>query len=103
MLTFSGNCYRGICSDFSESSLFVFPHKLILKTCGTTTLLAGISPILELAQKAGFPYGEVYRVFYSRKSFMFPDRQRSPHGSWGEEVQRLNSYFGNICIVNSSL
>jgi hypothetical protein len=30
---------------------------------------------------------------------MFPDRQRSPHGSWGEEVQRLNSYFGNVFIV----
>lgn len=26
---------------------------------------------------------------------MFPERQRSPHGSWGEEVQRLNSYFDN--------
>jgi S-adenosylmethionine decarboxylase len=78
----------------SESSLFIFPHKLILKTCGTTTLLAGISPILNLAHKAGFSYGEVYRVFYSRKSFMFPKRQRSPHGSWGEEVHRLNSYFG---------
>jgi len=25
---------------------------------------------------------------------MFPQRQRSPHGSWAEEVQRLNSYFG---------
>lgn len=80
----------------SESSLFVFPHKLILKTCGTTTLLAGISPILELAHKAGFTYGDVYRVFYSRKSFMFPNRQRSPHGSWGEEVQRLNTYFGTV-------
>ena len=78
----------------SESSLFVFPHKLILKTCGTTTLLAGIPPILKLAHKAGFHFGDVYRVFYSRKSFMFPERQRSPHGSWGEEVHRLNSYFG---------
>jgi S-adenosylmethionine decarboxylase len=97
MLTFLGNYPRSIGFNCSESSLFVFPHKLILKTCGTTTLLAGIPPIFELAQKAGFPYGEVYRVFYSRKSFMFPERQRSPHGSWGEEVQRLNSYFGKIC------
>jgi S-adenosylmethionine decarboxylase len=97
MLTFLGNYPGSIGLTCSESSLFVFPHKLILKTCGTTTLLAGIPPILELAQKAGFPYGEIYRVFYSRKSFMFPERQRSPHGSWGEEVQRLNSYFGKIC------
>lgn len=27
---------------------------------------------------------------------MFPERQRSPHGSWGEEVDRLNSYFGKF-------
>ena len=79
----------------SESSLFIFPLKLILKTCGTTTLLAGIPPIFKLAAKAGFSFGDVYRVFYSRKSFMFPERQRSPHGSWAEEVHRLNSYFGN--------
>ena len=87
---------------FSESSLFVFPHKLILKTCGTTTLLTGIPPILELAQKAGFAYGDVYRVFYSRKSFMFPERQRSPHGSWGEEVHRLNSFFGTSILMSLS-
>lgn len=95
MLISSGTpCFHWTIVDGSESSLFVFPHKLILKTCGTTTLLAGISPILELAHKAGFPYGDVHRVFYSRKSFMFPERQRSPHGSWAEEVHRLNSYFG---------
>jgi S-adenosylmethionine decarboxylase len=84
----------------SESSLFIFPHKLILKTCGTTTLLTGIPPILALAHEAGFQYGDVHRVFYSRKSFMFPERQRSPHGSWGEEVQRLNSYFGSCPKVS---
>jgi len=85
--------FGGVDVNCSESSLFVFPHKLILKTCGTTMLLEGIPPILELAHKAGFAYHDVYRVFYSRKSFMFPDRQRSPHGSWGEEVHRLNSFF----------
>jgi S-adenosylmethionine decarboxylase len=77
----------------SESSLFVFPHKLILKTCGTTALLEGIPPILELAHKAGFPFRAVYRLFYSRKSFTFPERQPSPHGSWGEEVRCLDSFF----------
>ena len=69
----------------SESSMFVWPHKLILKTCGTTTLLSGLPRILEIAALfAGFPKSAApsggvgiaaapYRVFYSRKNFLFPD------------------------------
>ncbi|KAF2321408.1 hypothetical protein GH714_041000 [Hevea brasiliensis] len=33
----------------SESSLFVYPYKIIIKTCGTTKLLLAIPPILKLA------------------------------------------------------
>lgn len=78
----------------SESSMFVFPHKLVLKTCGTTTLLLGLSRMLEIAAlEAGFPHvkaslcdGEAvattpHRVFYSRKNFLFPTQQRGPHRS----------------------
>ena len=90
----------------SESSMFVFPHKLILKTCGTTTLLSGLPKILEIAAlTAGFPHtiGNTflgtataaipYRVFYSRKNFLFPDRQRGPHRSWRDEVKSLDRLF----------
>ena len=90
----------------SESSMFVFPHKLILKTCGTTTLLCGLPRILEIAAlHGGFtqvtaPPGQgigvaapPYRVFYSRKNFLFPDRQRGPHRSWGDEVKTLDRLF----------
>ncbi|KFY41006.1 hypothetical protein V494_03250 [Pseudogymnoascus sp. VKM F-4513 (FW-928)] len=90
----------------SESSMFVFSHKLILKTCGTTTLLWGLPHILDIAAaKAGFAHhrgsnvkgtetaATPYRVFYSRKNFLFPDRQRGPHRSWNDEVQYLDKMF----------
>ncbi|KAL8831466.1 MAG: hypothetical protein Q9170_005281 [Blastenia crenularia] len=90
----------------SESSMFVFPHKLILKTCGTTTLLSGLPKILEIAALvAKFPHSLAnmirgtataavpYRVFYSRKNFLFPDRQRGPHRSWRDEVTSLDRLF----------
>jgi len=90
----------------SESSMFIFPHKLVLKTCGTTTLLLGLPRILELAAlDAGFPHTPAdasndtsaaappYRVFYSRKNFLFPDQQRGPHRSWRDEVRTLDRLF----------
>jgi S-adenosylmethionine decarboxylase len=92
----------------SESSMFVFPHKLILKTCGTTTLLCGLPRILEIACLfGGFPRNTApagrgiaiaaapYRVFYSRKNFLFPDRQHGPHRSWRDEVKALDKLFVN--------
>lgn len=90
----------------SESSMFVFPHKLVLKTCGTTTLLCGLPRMLEIAAlEAGFPHIKAnlpegstaaatpHRVFYSRKNFLFPDQQRGPHRSWRDEVRYLDKMF----------
>ena len=108
--------------------MFVFPHKIILKTCGTTTLLLGLERLLELASTALVPYGyglkgqvepsatvssqgnaadskriarrthlgmQVVRCFYSRKSFMFPERQKGPHKDWMLEVSTLDEFFGS--------
>lgn len=90
----------------SESSMFVFPHKLVLKTCGTTTLLNGLPRMLEIAAlEAGFPHVKAdlkagvaaaaapHRVFYSRKNFLYPDQQRGPHRSWRDEVKFLDKNF----------
>lgn len=79
----------------SESSMFVWPHKLILKTCGTTTLLLGIPTLLRIASETcGFK--GVWRCFYSRKTFMFPDRQRGPHKDWNAEMAFLDKLFGTL-------
>ncbi|KAK3057683.1 spermidine resistance protein [Extremus antarcticus] len=90
----------------SESSMFVFPHKVVLKTCGTTTLLCGLPRMLEIAAlEAGFPHVKAnlpnavaaaatpYRIFYSRKNYLYPDQQRGPHRSWRDEVRYMDKMF----------
>ena len=56
----------------SESSLFVYPDKAVLKTCGTTKLLDAVPLLLELAAGLGLTCS---RCKYSRASFLFPDSQ----------------------------
>ncbi|KAG8058035.1 hypothetical protein GUJ93_ZPchr0002g24003 [Zizania palustris] len=43
----------------SESSLFVYPYKIVIKTCGTTKLLLAIPRILELAEEISLPLAAV--------------------------------------------
>lgn len=108
----------------SESSMFVFAHKIILKTCGTTTLLLGLERLLRIAISTLYPdlaaalpatpntsrlqtrhetlekkLGDVVkRCFYSRKSFMFPERQKGPHKDWMLEVAVLDRFFGESTV-----
>jgi len=73
----------------SESSLFVYPYMMVLKTCGTTTLLRCISTVIELTKKVGL---ELDWVGYSRKNFSFPGDQCFPHQSFNQEVDYLASH-----------
>lgn len=76
----------------SESSMFVSKRRWILKTCGTTTPLQCLEPLLRLASEiAG--YGEIEDLFYSRKNFKRPEMQVSPHRGFEEEVAFLDSFF----------
>ncbi|KAJ3019775.1 UNVERIFIED_CONTAM: spermidine resistance protein [Siphonaria sp. JEL0065] len=76
----------------SESSMFIYPNRLMLKTCGTTTLLNAIPKIFEIARDyCGLV--EIEALFYSRKAFLFPERQVYPHGKWGDEVLYLDTLF----------
>ena len=77
----------------SESSLFVYPYKVIIKTCGTTKLLLSIPVILKLADDLKLA---VKSVRYTRGSFIFPGAQSFPHRSFSEEVSVLDSCFGSL-------
>ncbi|XP_074309525.1 S-adenosylmethionine decarboxylase proenzyme 1-like [Silene latifolia] len=77
----------------SESSLFVYSYKIIIKTCGTTKLLHSIPPILRLAASLSL---DVKAVRYTRGSFIFPGAQSYPHRSFSEEVAVLDKYFGKL-------
>jgi len=77
----------------SESSLFINKRRLLIKTCGTTTLLNSVQPFIEAAFKfCGFD--SIQDVFYSRKKFMRPELQKSPHTSFEEELDYLEELFG---------
>lgn len=86
----------------SESSLFVYDHKLILKTCGTTTTLHCLDALFHLVNKTlgwnflvGDEHHQPFKVFYSRRAFMFPLKQKSIHKNWSDEVAYLNQFFTN--------
>jgi len=83
----------------SESSLFVFPTKLVLKTCGTTHLLAGVPIILKYAAQVGM---EPRRVKFTRSSFDKPDLQPKLHSSFDDEVEFLESHFGGLSAEGGS-
>ena len=79
----------------SESSLFVYDYMIVLKTCGTTTLLRCLALLIELGRGIGL---ELDWVGYSRKNFNFPAQQCYPHGSFTQELDYLYSHR-KLCDV----
>lgn len=77
----------------SESSLFVYPYMIVLKTCGTTTLLRCVATLIELGRKISL---EIDWLGYNRKNFSFPGDQMFPHGSFHQEMDYLYSHR-NLC------
>jgi len=53
----------------SESSLFVYPFKIMIKTCGTTTLLHCVPKLLEFASECGL---QVEFVMFLSKELSIP-------------------------------
>ncbi|KAH7569274.1 hypothetical protein ACOSP7_012618 [Xanthoceras sorbifolium] len=77
----------------SESSLFIYPYKIVIKTCGTTKLLSSVPRIVELAGSLSLV---ACSVKYSRGNFIFPNHQPAPHRCFSDEVSVLNEYFNHL-------
>jgi len=77
----------------SESSMFVYPSKVILKTCGTTGLLLVLPKLLALADRVGVT---VENVHYGRYRYKFPELQHFPHASFEQERSYLSQHFSNV-------
>ncbi|KAH0789909.1 S-adenosylmethionine decarboxylase proenzyme [Histomonas meleagridis] len=75
----------------SESSLFVYDDRVILKTCGQTPLLLSVDDILSIGSDYGL---KPAAVLYWRKNFTNPQLQLSIHRSFSTEVEFLEAHFG---------
>ncbi|KAL4387077.1 hypothetical protein GQ457_09G022570 [Hibiscus cannabinus] len=85
----------------SESSLFVYPTKIIIKTCGTTQLLKSIPPLIHFANNLGL---HLQTCRYTRGNFIFPKAQPFPHTSFKEEVVYIEQNIPiNLCYRKASV
>ena len=77
----------------SESSLFVYARKVVLKTCGTTKLLAAVPGILADAALQGL---DACGCKYTRANFRCPAAQPGVHQTFDREVEALKGLFGHL-------
>lgn len=73
----------------SESSLFVFNRKIMLKTCGNTTLLECLPLLFDYADEIHFSYDS---LTYSHKNFVKPDLQTENYKSFDTELAILEKF-----------
>lgn len=90
--------YNDHCDSYllSESSLFVYPHKIMLKTCGTTALIHCIAGIIAETENLDL---SVSFVQYSRTTFMYPKEQPFPHQDFSSETEYLNQFFDGSAYI----
>lgn len=73
----------------SESSMFIYKHRFIMKTCGTTTLLRCLGTLIDFTDQLGMVLNW---VGYSRKNLNNPDAQLWPHSSFSDEIKYLSTH-----------
>jgi S-adenosylmethionine decarboxylase len=85
----------------SESSLFVWDDRVLMITCGRTTLVRAVPEIVRIVGMENIAF-----VFYEQKNFLFPDRQPSDFEHDVAELSRLfpGKYYklgpGNFDHIN---
>jgi ornithine decarboxylase len=79
----------------SESSLFVYDNRIVLKTCGKTTPLAALPELLDLGGKKGGSASprHVSTVLYSHPAYFRPELQEPLYRHFDHECRFLESYF----------
>ncbi|KAL4284656.1 hypothetical protein GQ457_16G030330 [Hibiscus cannabinus] len=83
----------------SESSLFVYLNKIVIKTCGTTQLLKSVRPLIHFADKLNLTLCECR---YTRESFIFPKSQPFPHTNFKEEVIYIEENLPNNLVYRKA-
>ncbi|CAM2068307.1 Adenosylmethionine decarboxylase [Sulfidibacter corallicola] len=74
----------------SESSLFVYDHRVIMITCGTTSLVSAVEEMLRTFQSEDIAF-----ITYERKNELAPEDQPS---DFIEDADRLRQYVpGEYC------
>lgn len=75
----------------SESSLFVYDDRIILKTCGVTPLLNALDDIILIGKELNL---KPAAVLYWRKNFSNPHLQNPIHQKFENEVSFLDEHLG---------
>lgn len=81
-----------LCDAFvlSESSLFVYDDGILVKTCGTTSLLHMLPHLVEIIYGFG---AKVAHVRFTHSQLLFPTEQHFPHKAFDSEVEFLQRFF----------
>ena len=76
---------HSFCNSYvlSESSLFVWDHRLLLLTCGHTSLINALLSLLKKLRPE-----DVQVLFYQRKNELFPRHQKT---SFGEDFHKIRT------------
>lgn len=82
----------------SESSMFISRNRLLIKTCGQTTLLLSLPKLLQIASKLGL---QVVDVHYSHKNLLIPEAQSVPHVNFEQECDFLDCQLPSAGLKNT--